>query len=663
MTAGVLCGVAGLVIGLGASAATAGGVVGDAFDGTPVQTGYVAEFFLIDDPFGATSPAWRVNNDQVEKDGFIPAPTPGYVLHNAVIVRQAEGVVGAAAWAGAHQAEALDFAPGFYLVRTAHVQEAIELASALQGAEGVAEAYIDLERPRTLRTLPTDPSFNQQWHLRNLQNPIASANLPGAWAQGYTGQGVTVGILEGGWQYSHPDLAANYVAAATQVGSPTSHATACAGIAAAVGNNGLGGVGAAFNAGVSGQLYGSASQTASALNFRNDLNDIKSNSWGPSDNGRLHTISSVEYAALANSINGRGGLGTIIAWAAGNGGTNDRVEYDPWAASRFSLAIGAVGDQDTRAWYNELGSSMLVVTHSSGNNRGTWTTTTGSSYTSNFGGTSSASPLAAGVVALMLEANPGLTWRDVQHVLIESARKVQPSNNQWTTNAAGYDINYNYGFGAIDAEAAVALAAQWVNVGEEVEVLSGWQTYNVQVPDNNQVGVSREIEIQDNIRIESVELIVNIQTTYVGDLQIDITSPQGTNSILTVGGRNDPQSNMNNYRLTSLRHFGEESAGTWTVRVRDLAAGDIATWQNAQLRIYGTAIDIAACAFDLTGPALDGVPDGEVNISDLNYYLGLWMAGDPAADFTGPALDGVPDGLVNTSDLNYFLEGWLTGCD
>jgi len=649
--AAALIAAAGLLLTI-PSVALAGGVV--APQGQLVWTGDQPEHFFIDDPLGETSPAWRVNNDLVEKDGSIPDPTPGYVLHNTVILR----VENPGALAGL-DAQALDFVPGFYVVRTANVRDAVDLATALRGAEGIHESYIDYERPRVLRSLPTDPSFGQQWHLRNLQAPGVDANLQAAWALGYTGQGVTVGILEGGWQYNHPDLAANYVAAATQPGSATSHATACAGIAAAVGNNGLGGAGAAFNAGVSGQLYGSSTQTANAMTFRNDLNAIKSNSWGPSDNGRLHTISSVEYNSLIQSVTtGRGGLGTIIAWAAGNGGTGDRVEYDPWAASRFTLAIGAVGDQDVRAWYNERGSSMLVVTHSSGNNRGTWTTTTGSSYTSSFGGTSSASPLGAGIVALMLEANPDLTWRDVQHVLIESARKVHPGDSMWTTNAVGYDINYNYGFGAIDAGAAVQTAADWVNVGEEVQIDTGVIAYNVTIPDNNQVGVTRTIDIDENIRIESVELIMNIQMSYIGDIAIDLTSPMGTNSILTVAPRNDPQSNMVNYRLTTLRNFGEESAGTWTVRVRDLAAGDIANWQSAQLRIFGTSID-TGCIADLTGPGLDGIPDGTVDAFDLNYYVGLWIAADPAADLTGPGLDGIPDGSVNTFDLNYFIGAWL----
>ncbi len=65
------------------------------------------------------------------------------------------------------------------------------------------------------------------------------------------------------------------------------------------------------------------------------------------------------------------------------------------------------------------------------------------------------------------------------------------------------------------------------------------------------------------------------------------------------------------------------------------------------------------CPADLTGPGLDGVPDGIVNTADLNYYLSLWITNDPGADLTGPTLDGVPDGIINTADLNYYLSLWL----
>ena len=85
------------------------------------------------------------------------------------------------------------------------------------------------------------------------------------------------------------------------------------------------------------------------------------------------------------------------------------------------------------------------------------TTSTNNSYIENFGGTSSTTPLVSGMIALMLEANPNLTWRDVQHVLINSSDVVDANSNGWFTNGAEHDFSHDYGFGRINAEAAVAL--------------------------------------------------------------------------------------------------------------------------------------------------------------------------------------------------------------
>ncbi|TVQ63550.1 MAG: hypothetical protein EA378_01290, partial [Phycisphaerales bacterium] len=76
----------------------------------------------------------------------------------------------------------------------------------------------------------------------------------------------------------------------------------------------------------------------------------------------------------------------------------------------------------------------------------------------------------------------------------------------------------------------------------------------------------------------------------------------------------------------------------------------------------GCFVPETPCPADLTGPALDGIPDGLVGVADLNFYITLWINGDPAADLTGPALDGIPDGLVGVADLNYYIALWIDGC-
>lgn len=554
-----------------------------------VRAGRGEELFYIQSPNALRSPAWRDAADLAGKDGHVPAPRGGYTLTHRVLV-QAEQP-GALFNALLTHLDTpwipLPEAPGFWLVAANSVADAVQVADELSRLPGIQDAYVDVETPRTLRSF-NDPGYPLQWHLNNVETPQADINAVAAWDAGYTGFGVTIGIIEAGWQTAHPDLVENFNSAASQVSSvATSHATSCAGVAAAAADNGAGGVGLAYNARISQLVYGAASDNAAAFGYRNGVNAIKSNSWGPRDDGTISYLTSVERAAIENAIkNGRGGRGTIFCWAAGNGGLSDRVDYDPYVSSRYTIAVGAIGDQDVRAHYNERGASMLVVAPSSGNVRSVYTTTAGSSYSENFGGTSAAAPLVAGAVALALQANPGLTWRDIQHILINSARVCDPTDSGWTMNAAGHAINYNYGFGAVDAGALTALAKQWANVGAEISYDSGEIVVGAAVPDNNAAGVTVNLQAPANIRIESFELIFSATTTFAGDLRIQVTAPSGTRSIVAVT-RNDPTENYEDYVFTSLRSWDENSRGTWSINVSDRAAGNAAFWTGYRLRIHG----------------------------------------------------------------------------
>ncbi|MEM7628456.1 MAG: S8 family peptidase [Planctomycetota bacterium] len=669
-----------LLAGSAASVALGGAPVNNAQQAEPVLVpfGGSAMALLAGDLDGATASAISPDAFAPDKHGLRAADFPQITLTSRVLVQtddlarlradaapaqpklQPGAAAGAQALAAAPAVRAHASVRGFAIVETGSVREALELAQRLEATGAYGDIELDVVTPITKRAIPNDPLLSSQWHLRNTSVPLADIDADAAWSLGYTGLGMTIGIVEDGFQQSHPDIAPNYDAVASQ-GSPSSadrHATACAGIAAGAGNNGLGITGLAYNASISQQFLGSSSQTASAFAFRNDLNDVKSNSWGPADNGWIWTFSSVERNALQQAAElGRAGLGTSIAWAAGNGGTGDRVDYDPYASSRFTLAVGSAGDQDRRASYNELGSSMLVVTHSSGNNRGTTTTDlvggagyTSGDYTTTFGGTSSASPLGAGAVALALEANPALTWRDVQHVLIESARKIDPGSSNWTVNGAGYDISYDYGFGAIDAGPLVQTAASWVNVAPETSITSGVVTANTPVPDNNSTGISESVTISEDITIESVELIVNINTTYRGDLDIFLVAPSGTESQVSRGNRNDPNDNLNDYVFTSLRHWGESSAGEWTIRVADRANQDTATLVDFEIRAYGTA-SASPCS-----PADLAAPFGSLDFFDVSAYLGLFDSSDPAADLAAPS------GSLDFFDVIEYLSTFDAGC-
>lgn len=503
------------------------------------------------------------------------------------------------------------------------------------------------------RLIPNDPQFSSQWHLRNTGQGSglsgADANITGVWDQ-YQGSGVVIAVVDDGVAPSHPDLQPNYLASASFdfVGndpdpSGGSHGVSVAGVAGARGNNAVGVSGAAPLAQHSGiKLSLTSSDTdqriANALSYQNQVNDIYTNSWGPFDDGaRIEGPGPLSLAAIINNIqNGRGGLGSIYTWAGGNGGNGDNVNFDGYANSRYTIPVGALTNSGTRSSYSERGASLLVAAYSSGGSLGITTTSGSSSYTNSFGGTSSATPLVAGVIALMLEANPNLTWRDVQHILAHSAEKVSPSDSGWSVNGAGHDINDKFGFGGIDAAAAVALAQSWATVAPEVSATSGTLNVNAAIPNNSTVGISRTFDISDPIRLETVEVVLNVSHASRGELQVFLTSPSGTESILATE-RSDTGDNFNNWVFTTRRNWDEDARGTWTIRIVDDSGTTAGTFNSWRLNAYGTLL--------ATTPTVTGNIFTDVNAS------GTKDAGEPGRAGAIVYLDLNNDSQLDAGDI------------
>jgi len=485
-------------------------------------------------------------------------------------------------------------------------------------AKGIVEtAYPLIFREITPKWTPNDPYYSDQWHLENTGqtggNSGEDVNITGAW-NSYKGSGVRIGIVDDGLDWNHPDLDDYYDSSidydfCDNDGDPTpssfdGHGTAAAGVAASVGNNSLGTTGSAPQAGLVGlELIScslSDSREGDALSHENQLIDIYSNSWGPSDNG--HTLEApgpLMLAAFELDISqGRGGLGNIITWAAGNGlDDNDNSNYDGYANSRYTIAVTAVTHYGVQSYYAEPGANILVAAPSDGDGEGITTTDIEGSggyssedYTSGFGGTSSATPLVSGVIALILEANGNLTWRDVQHILVQTSRKNDASDSSWGTNGVGYDVSHKYGYGVIDASAAVTLAENWTTVGEETNTTSGLITLNQAIPDNTNTPVTDTVTISESILMESVEVIVDIDHPYRSDLEIILTSPSGTESILSEK-HSDSGNDYSNWMFSSVHNWDEDSTGDWTISVEDQGTNDAGTFNDWELIIHGTEND------------------------------------------------------------------------
>jgi len=493
------------------------------------------------------------------------------------------------------------------------------------------------------RFIPNDPTFADQWHLNNTGQSGGTAgqdlNVVETWGtasyDGYTGSGVVIGVLDSGIQYTHPDLAPNLWVNPGEIAgngidddsngyvddvhgwdfgsndndpSPVvgpsgieTHGTRVAGVVAAAGNNGTGVSGVAPNATfVAMRRGGSDSRIADALTYENQTIDIYTNSWGPTDNGVLSgpgaaTLASIEDAAQT----GRGGLGSIFTWAGGNGGNGDNVNYDGYTNSRHTIAVGAIDHDGVRSSYSERGAPLLVVAPSNGDGVGITTTDVDSGYTNGFGGTSSATPKVAGVIALMLEANPNLTSRDVQHVLAKTARRNDAGDSDWTQNGAGHWVNHKYGFGAVDAAAAVDASLTWTTVAPEVTITTDTAIVDAALPDGpTGAAVTDTITVTENIVIEWVEVDIHVTHTYAADMEIILTAPSGTESILAMphGVPNEPvwlERNTDiDWTYTSIRHLDEYSMGDWTLSLRDGQTLDTGTWDDWSLSFFGTPITV-----------------------------------------------------------------------
>lgn len=601
------------------------------------------------------------------------------VLTKQVLARVQPGTNPAAlaALVGTATPEGVDYAPGHYLFGATEAGGALDLAGRLRALPGVESADPLLARQQRKKWVPNDTLFSQQWHLVNTGQGGGTAGIDvkitNVWDT-YRGSGILIGIVDDGLQLTHTDLYQNVNTVldwdwngndgdpSPNIANEDFHGTSCAGVAAARGNNGRGVSGAAPEATLVGYrlIGGAATDTmeASAMTTNNHLVPIKSNSWGPNDDGRtLEAPGALTRAALSNAAStGRGGRGTILVWAGGNGlDANDNSNYDGYANSIYTIAVAALTDGGAQSWYSEPGANLVVTAPSSGgatdivttdlmgndgyNYAGAAGELADKNYTKTFGGTSSSTPLVAGILALLLESNPNLGWRDVQEILIRSATKNAPSDTDWRTNSAGFTFNHKYGSGLVNARAAVTLATNnWVNLGPQVRAEVVQTNLNRAIPDNNAGGITQSFALAAaNLRVEHATVTLDIRHLSRGHLAVTLTSPSGMQSRLAEK-RADTGDHYSGWTFSSVRHWGEEAQGTWTLKVADLTAGTVGTLRWARVEFYGTALAPASNQ----PPALAPIGAKSVMVSNVlsfgvsaadpvdNDSVRLWATNVPA---------------------------------
>lgn len=390
---------------------------------------------------------------------------------------------------GLAEEEALDYLPHAYTLRLTEnaIENPLKIAYKLQQLPEVETAEPDMSFQVALKYIPNDTLYAEQWHLRNNGNRLgltagADVKAEAAWDLTRGSRQITVCVMDDGFDLTHPDFNVQGKIVAPRdllqddndpapLFNDDNHGTACAGVAIAE-ENGVGVVGMAPRcAFMPVRMAMTLSDNAVVTLFKHAINnqaDVISCSWSAAAwdfplSTKIDAI--IRHAARQGRANG---AGCVILFAAGNenrpldGNTPDGRSHQGFALHPDVIAVGASNSQDRRSAYSNFGPELTLCAPSSGSPGRRVVTTdrrgihgyAAGDYTFTFGGTSSATPLAAGLAALILSINSKLTAAEVKEIMMETADKIDPANGDY--DLAGHSPWF--GHGRINAQAAVSRA-------------------------------------------------------------------------------------------------------------------------------------------------------------------------------------------------------------
>ncbi|XP_067647647.1 furin-like protease 1, isoforms 1/1-X/2 [Eurosta solidaginis] len=442
-------------------------------------------------------------------------------------------------------------------------------------------------------TVPlNDPKWPQMWYLN--RGGGLDMNVVPAWQAGITGRGIVVTILDDGLESDHPDIEHNYDPDASydvnshdndpmphyDMTDSNRHGTRCAGEVAATANNSICAVGIAFGASVGGvrMLDGDVTDAVEArsLSLNPQHIDIYSASWGPDDDGK--TVDGpgelAQRAFIEGVTKGRQGKGSIFIWASGNGGRElDNCNCDGYTNSIWTLSISSATEEGHVPWYSEKCSSTLATTYSSGgqSEKQVVTTDLHHSCTVSHTGTSASAPLAAGIAALVLESNTNLTWRDLQHIVVRTAKPANLRDPTWSKNGVGRRISHSFGYGLMDAAAMVKVARNWKTVPEQQRCEINAPHVDKVIPPRSYITLQLTVKHCSSVNyLEHVQAKITLTSQRRGDIQLNLKSPAGTKVTLLTSRIHDvSRSGFNQWPFMSVHTWGESPHGNWQLEIHN----------------------------------------------------------------------------------------------
>lgn len=420
-------------------------------------------------------------------------------------------------------------ADNLVIAQAANARGAARLTDRLSRLPGITVACPIRRRPLNLdfpyAPFPNDRYFPDQSHLENRdgdgERAGADINVRSAWAI-TAGEGVTVAVADTGVELDHPDLRSRMAAGLhynfatdTADGNPRlipsaleAHGTGVAGILAAERGNEIGVTGTAPGVKLaswvisadSGQTLADDEALMDLFQFRSDVVSVQNHSWGHAGKTQ-QPLTPLEEAGIEKAYTeGRNSLGVVMVRSAGNSRVNgENMNDDAYPSDPRVIAVAATGADGRATASSEPGAAILVAAPvRMAGGLGILTTdlvgTNGADQITRlppdegredyqlFSGTSAASPQVSGIAAMILSVNPGLHVRDVQQILIHSARHFDQDDPDLRVNGAGFRVSHNVGFGIPDAGTAVRLARLWPNRPPR-ESISLRHTDAFQIPD------------------------------------------------------------------------------------------------------------------------------------------------------------------------------------
>jgi subtilisin-like proprotein convertase family protein len=519
-----------------------------------------------------------------------------------------------------------------FLLRAKSAADTLKIANLYQKSDLTEFAEPNFITEARKAELPNDEYLSQQWHLHNTQQGSGLAgedvSAEEAWEITEGLPEIVIAIIDDGVDIDHPDLKPNiwknpnesesdvhgwnfyddtddprpqkFAPPYHELRGNDSHGTPCAGVAAAVGGNRSGVVGIAQHCKILPVKIFMADDLvpfntlADAIRYAGQKADVLSNSWG------IPFSSDVERAIKDVVQTGRDGKGTPVFVATGN----DFLSSIGFPASvPEAIAVGASTNLGKRSAYSNYGQGLDFVAPSSGGTRGIFTTDVSfpgrgfnvgtmnagdaeGLYTNSFGGTSSATPLASGIAALILSLNKELSWEDVRRYMRNTADKIDQENGNYVN---GYSLEY--GYGRVNAYRALdAVMEDMDNGGGTGPIITREVSPSLAIPDEDLNGIISSIGIDEDGAIESIEeVFVNISHTYRGDLLVSLISPNNISINLHQGqggGAENLIASYNDGTTPTLQQLeGTGIRGNWLLRVIDRWAEDTGRLDSWGLKI------------------------------------------------------------------------------